>query len=363
MDEIKQPINDALQTKCKACGGIMQYSSADEDLKCIYCGNTGGLDKTPAKIKENDFEYWKNRADENNTEDVVEIPEIKCRQCGATTTLPENTSAAKCAFCGTPLIMKEASVKRFWQPEYLLPFKITEKVSRENFKKWLGKRWFLPSQLKKNGVSTDGFKGVYLPFWTYDANTHTEYTGQRGMHRTETSRNEKGEEVKRTVTDWYSASGNVNVDFDDVIVPASKTLPESIMNSLTNWDMMNCVGYKKEFLAGFITEVYQKDFREAIEDAKEKMNIVIEDTIREDIGGDEQRITSSHTQFNNVKFKHLLLPVWISAFKFNNKLYQFVINGRTGQVIGQYPKDKVKIAMLVIAIIAVIVALKMIFGQ
>lgn len=357
-----QPITDVLQTKCKSCGGFMQYSPADEDLKCIYCGYTGGLDKTPVEIEENDFEYWKNRADESIDEEVVEIPEIKCRQCGATTTLPENTSAAKCAFCGTPLIMNEASVKRFWQPEYLLPFKVTEKGSNENFKRWLGKKWFLPSQLKKSGVSTDRFKGVYLPFWTYDANTYTVYTGKRGENRTEVSRNNKGEEVRRTVTDWYNTSGSVEVFFDDIVVPASKTLPDSIMNRLTNWDMMNCVGYKKEFLAGFITEIYQRDFREAIGDAKDKMDSVIEDTIKADIGGDKQKITSSSTQYNNVKFKHLLLPVWISAFKFNNKVYQFVVNGRTGQVIGQYPKDKVKIIMLVIAIIAVIAALIMIFG-
>lgn len=363
MDINTQPITDALQTKCKSCGGIMQYSPADEDLKCIYCGYTGGLDKTPVEIEENDFEHWKNRADENTDEEVVEIPEIKCRQCGATTTLPANTSGAKCAFCATPLIMNEASVKRFWQPEYLLPFKVTEKASNENFRKWLGKKWFLPSQLKKTGVSTDSFKGVYLPFWTYDADTHTEYTGERGENRTEHYTNNKGEKAQRTVTDWYNTSGSVDVPFNDIVIPASKTLPDSIMSALTNWDMMNCVSYKKEFLAGFITEIYQRDFRESIEDAKEKMNEVIEDTINVDIGGDDQKINSQSTQFNNIKFKHLLLPVWISAFKFNNKVYQFVINGRTGKVIGQYPKDKAKIIMLVIAIIAVIAALIMIFGK
>lgn len=363
MNEIKQPITDITQTKCKACGGFMQYSPADEDLKCMYCGYTGGLDKTPIEIEENDFEYWKNRADESIDDESVEIPEIKCRQCGATTTLPENTSGAKCAFCGTPLIMNEASVKRFWKPEYLLPFKITEKKGSENFKKWLEKKWFLPTQLKKNGTSTDGFKGVYLPFWTYDADTHTDYTGKRGEYRTETTTNSKGENVKRTVTDWYSTGGSVQAHFDDIVVPASKTLPDSIMNKLTNWDMMNCVAYKKEFLAGFITEIYQRDFREAIGDAKEKMNRVIEDNIKVDIGGDDQKITSTNTKYSNVKFKHLLLPAWISAFKFNGKVYQFVINGRTGQVIGQYPKDKAKIVMLIIAIIAVVASLAMLFGK
>ena len=361
MAEIKQPITDAMQTKCKSCGGIMQYSPADEDLKCVYCGYIAELDLAAAEIKENDFNHWKDRADKNNEEQTVDVTEIKCRQCGAATSLAPNVSAARCVFCSTPLILNEASVKRFWQPEYMLPFKVTDKQSGANFKKWLGKKWFLPSQLKKGGVQTDMFKGVYLPFWTYDAETFTQYTGERGENRTEISRNNKGEEIRNTVTDWYSVSGEVSVPFDDIVVPASKTLPSNILDQLTNWDMMNCVAYRQEFMAGFITETYQIDFREGVQKAKVKMDNVIDSTIYSDIGGDNQKIGSKHTQYNDLMFKLLLLPIWISAFQFNGKLYQFVVNGRTGQVIGEYPKSTIKIVMLIVAIVAIIAALIMIF--
>ncbi len=361
MNEIKQPITDALQTKCKSCGGIMQYSPADEDLKCVYCGKIVDLDQTAAEIKENDFNYWKDRADENSEEQTVEVTEIKCRQCGATTTLAPNVSAAKCVFCSTPLILNEAAVKRFWQPEYLLPFKITEKESGTNFKKWLGKKWFLPSELKKREVDADRFKGVYLPFWTYDANTTTDYRGERGEDRTEIYRNNKGEESKRTVTDWYPRYGTITLPFDDIVVPAATTLPKKIMNKLTNWDMMNCVAYRPEFTAGFITEIYQIDFRDGVNEAKKKMDTEIESSIKADIGGNRQKIRSKYTQYNDIMFKLLLLPIWISAFKFNGKLYQFVVNGRTGQVIGEYPKSTTKIIMLIVAILAIIGALIIIF--
>ncbi len=354
-----QPITDAMQTKCSSCGGITQYSPAEQNLKCLYCGAITELDKTAAEIQENDFVHWKNRADESAVDEIIEAAEIKCRQCGANTTLPDNTAGAKCAFCGTPLIMEEAHIRKFWQPEYLLPFKITDKQSKENFRKWLGKKWFIPDKLKKSVVQTESFKGVYLPFWTYDSNTRTEYSGERGENRTVESTNSKGETVERTVTDWYKAEGVVEVAFDDIVVPGSKSLPPAIINRLTNWDMMNSVAYRKEFLAGFITEIYQRDFRDAVDDAKEKMKGVIEDSIRVDIGGDDQRIRYQNTQFNDLKFKLLLLPVWISAFRFNNKLYQFVINGRTGQVIGEYPKSTTKIVMLIAAIIAIILILKM----
>ena len=357
-----QPITDALQTKCKSCGGFMHYAPEEENLKCVYCGTVVDLDKSAAQIVENDFHYWKERANESAGDDMAEASEVKCRQCGATTSLPSHVSGAKCAFCGTPLMMNEASVKRFWQPNYLLPFKISARTGGKNFAKWLGGKWLAPSILKKSAVSHDLFKGVYLPFWTYDANTFTEYRGERGNDRREQYKDDKGETRTRIVTDWYAARGNVYVTFDDVLVPASRSLPPSIANRLTKWDMTNCVAYRKEFLAGFVTEIYQRDFRESLDDAKKLMKPIIEAEIRKDIGGDRQRIHSTQTRYDDLKFKHLLLPVWISAFKFNNKLYQFVVNGRTGQVIGEYPKSTGKIVLVVLGVIAAIAALWWLFG-
>ena len=362
MDNYKSPITDALQTKCSACGGFMEYSPAAENLKCKYCGIITELDKTSAVIHENDFLYWKDRADESAGDEMVETTKIKCQQCGANTTFQPNVSGAKCAFCDTPLIMNEASVKRFWQPEYLLPFKITSKSCGTNFNRWLAGKWLAPSSLKKSGIQPDSFKGVYLPFWTYDANTLTDYKGERGINRREKYTNKEGKAVDRIVTDWYHASGNVRVEFDDVLVPASQTLPPSIANVLTNWDLMNCVAFRKEFLAGFITEIYQRDFRDSLDGAKKKMELIIENAICRDIGGDKQRIQAKNIQYNDLKFKHLLLPVWISAFRFQNKVYQFVVNGRTGQITGDYPKSTAKIVSIVLAVIAVIWALYYFLG-
>ena len=120
---------------------------------------------------------------------------------------------------------------------------------------------------------------------------------------------------------------------------------------------MNCVAFRKEFLAGFITEIYQRDFRDSLDGAKKKMELIIENAICRDIGGDKQRIQAKNIQYNDLKFKHLLLPVWISAFRFQNKVYQFVVNGRTGQITGDYPKSTAKIVSIVLAVIAVIWAL------
>jgi ribosomal protein S27E len=359
----RQPVTDAMQTKCPACGGIMQYSPADENLKCVYCGGTTELDKTPVEIHENDFLEWKERADaEAPNESMAEAAEIKCRQCGATTSLPPNVSGAMCAFCGTPLIMQEASVRRFWQPEYLLPFKVTNRQGADNFKYWLRRRWFLPTALKKYGANADTLRGVYLPYWTYDAETSTDYTGERGEDRTESYRNEKGETLNRTVTDWYGCSGHVRLSFDDVTVPATDTLPRAILDSVAQWDMENCVAYRKEFLAGFVTELYRRDFREAFADAKEKMRADIETAVKGDIGGDRQRIASQTTGYDGVKFKHLLLPVWVSAFRYKEKIYQFVVNGRTGRVAGRYPRSAAKVVLFWLSVLAATALLVWLIG-
>ena len=342
---------EAMQTKCKSCGGIMQYSPADKDLKCIYCGLSSELDHTAVEIEENDFDYWKDHADEYNEEQTVEMTEIKCKQCGATTTLEPNISAGKCAFCSTPLILNEASVKRFWQPEYLLPFKVANRDCDAHVSKWLSKQWFMPSKLKKGGLDKDAFKGIYMPFWTYDAETHTSYIGERGVEHLDTGTDD--DDSISSETTWRKVTGKVSNSFDDVVVPATATLPSEISNGLVNWDMENCVPYQPEFLAGFTTEIYQTDFREGLELAKKKMDYVINATIRKDIGGDEQKITSKETLYSDVMFKLLLLPIWISAFRYNGKLYQFVVNGRTGEVVGEYPKSKFKLALAVIAILVI----------
>lgn len=358
--EINDASNDALQTKCRSCGGFMQYSPQEQNLKCIYCGSISKLEKTPVEIKENSYERWKDIAAEAECDNYVQTTEIRCRQCGATITMPANTSGAKCSFCGTPLILNEASVKRFWQPDYLIPFKISDKMSRANFGKWIGKKWFAPSNIKKGGLDMDNFQGVYLPYWTYDAHTQTSYIGERGVHRTEEYANDKGEKQRRTVTDWYPASGSVVMDFDDIMVPAGgkNRLPANILNSLTNWNMVECVPYRKEFLAGFTTEIYERDFRDSLEAAKKQMESSIDNEVRNDIGGDAQRVHTMDTEYSDIMFKLLLLPIWVSAFRYNGKQYQFVVNGSTGEVLGQYPRSTGKIVLVTVL---VIIALYLLF--
>jgi hypothetical protein len=191
---------------------------------------------------------------------------------------------------------------------------------------------------------------MYLPYWTYDTKTYTQYRGEKGINRTETEYyyetvDGKSERKTRTrvVTDWYPAGGSINNDFDDVLVNASNSLPRKYVEALEPWDVKSLEPFNENYLAGFKSESYQIGLKDGFDLAKEKMEPTIETTIRSDIGGDHQRIHSKQTEYNNITFKHTLLPLWISSFRYNNKAYRFLINARTGLTKGDRPYSAGKI--------------------
>jgi hypothetical protein len=126
------------------------------------------------------------------------------------------------------------------------------------------------------------------------------------------------------------------------------------VNELEPWDLPELVGYNDSYLAGFVTESYQTQLKEGFDEAKERIRPVIETTVRADIGGDVQQIHSVNTSYNDITFKHILLPLWISAYRFEDKVYRFTVNARTGEVQGERPYSAWKIFFFVLTILAVV---------
>lgn len=358
----EDPYQNAQQTKCPACGGVMRYSPAKQALECLYCGHVEKIDITPVPLE--GHPYKERSGQEPPPFHPAEACEVKCRQCGATVTLAENVTAARCPFCGTSLILDDAQNLRSEQPEYILPFSIDEKQAREAYKKWLAGKWWAPGKLRKNVADTNSFQGVYLPFWAYAAEAGTDYVGARGERRTRTRR-VNGKTETYTETEWYRVSGHVDNSFDfaDLLIPGSSTLPADIMEKLRAWDFDHVVAFDPKFLSGFVSELYSKDQHQAWGQAQQEAQQVIDQDIRRDIGGDEQRIEQSRTTYSEVMFLLMQLPVWVSSFRYGDKLYQFVVNGRTGEVQGHYPKSTLKIVLVTLLVIAAAVALYYFLNQ
>lgn len=344
---------------CTSCGADLKYKAGTQHLSCEYCGAENEIPQAEGEIEELDFHAY--LTGKSDREEKITEHFIKCESCGASSTIEPNITAGSCPYCDTPLIVENAKDETVIQPKSLLPFKLSGKEAKEEFKTWVSKLWFAPNDLKKAVLNFDHFKGIYIPYWTFDTDTTSIYVGQRGEYyyvNESYTTTENGKSVTKTRqvrhTRWYSVSGHVHKFFDDILTVATKSLPEKYIYKLEPWDLENLVTFNKSFLSGFITEKYQIELDEGFEIAKGIAEKEIQHLVRRDIGGDEQRILSLNTNYKDITFKHLLLPVFVSAYNFKGKLYQFLVNGRTGEVQGQRPYSAFKIAMAVVAVLIVI---------
>lgn len=353
------PATGMRQYPCKNCGADLRFAPGTNALVCPYCGTENEIAAADTAIEELDFEAAVRGL--AGSAETLEVVTAKCSNCGAETTLDPNVTADVCAFCGAPLVLEGAST-RLIKPQSLLPFRVTEAEAQAAFQKWLKGLWFAPNDVKRHSGANRGLTGLYIPHWTYDAATDTRYTGQRGTYyyTTETyTATENGKPVTRTRqvrhTAWSPAAGRVHVDFDDVLVCASETLPAVYRPRLGPPELQALVPYTDAYLSGFRTEHYTVGLEEGFRAACEQMQPEIDRVIRNDIGGDEQRISHKDTTYRDVTFKHILVPLWLSTYRYKDKPYRFVVDARTGRVQGERPWSVVKIALAVLAVLLVVV--------
>lgn len=359
MEEKKVVQSKQNEIDCKNCGAKLNFAPGTDSLECQFCGALNEIkineEARAEAIQELDFNAYI-----NNQIDIapkIEISTIKCNACGGETSFDPNIVSDECDFCGSPLVSSEAHTSQVIAPKAILPFKINQKEGFNLYKTWLNKLWFAPNKLKKQAKQTEELSGIYTPYWTYDSDTNTNYTGQRGDdYQTTETYYEDGQQKSRTVTKtrWTYTSGRVSRFFDDIMVPASNTLPRKYIDKLEPWDLQNLVPYDTKYLAGFKTETYQLGLPEGFTLAKEKMDPIIRSDIKRNIGGDHQTISSMNTQYYKTTFKHILLPIWLSAYKYNEKVYRFMINARTGEVQGERPWSWFKITLAVLGVAAII---------
>ncbi|HEY8969516.1 MAG TPA: hypothetical protein VIM64_10490 [Puia sp.] len=356
--------NTTLQ--CSSCGATLHFAPGTHQLQCSYCGAANDIAETDSSPIVS-FDYEEFIANGNGGEASKIASVISCKNCGASTTLPPEVNSDNCPFCASPLVLSEAQTQQIRKPHYILPFLVPQQKALEDFRSWLKRLWFAPSDLTKM-VSGDArqFKGVYIPHWSYDADTMSDYVGSRGeyYYTTETyTETVDGEEVTRTRevrhTAWFPTSGQVSNTFNDILISASNSLPQDVAARLEPWRLESLVHYNEQYVSGFRSELYQLDATRCLEEAKRRMQPYIRESILNDIGGDEQVIDNIDTSYGNIGLKYILLPAWISAYRYNNKLYHFTVNACTGEVVGERPYSAMKIALAVIAGIILIILLVM----
>ncbi len=341
---------------CTGCGAKLSFAPGTDTLKCEFCGTTNQIAGNEDQVEELDYATYL-KALEGKAE-TLEEEQVRCEKCGAEQNLGSALFASKCAFCSADIVSRSYANRRI-KPKSIVPFQVDRQHALEEFRRWIRKQWLAPGDLKRYAQSDAGVSGMYLPYWTYDCQTSADYVGERGddyyVDENYTSTNSRGETVtstrRRKETRWSAASGHVEGFHDDVLVMASKSLPANILGAASRWNLKGLVPYQPEFVSGFQAEAYQVGLKDGFPIARQVVDAQVAQRIRADIGGDQQRIRDVSTRYSDVRFKHVMLPVWISAYRYRDKVYRFLINGQTGEVSGESPKSWWKIALLVFAIL------------
>jgi len=341
--------------KCPQCGATMDYDPSTGGLYCPFCDYREEIKAENAAGEETAKELDFSKAEfTGNCDWGVSQKTVTCKSCGAVSVYDALEVASECPYCGSNQVMEASDVKTL-APNGVVPFAVTDKDASQKFLTWIKKKWFAPKAAKES-AKADAFKGIYLPYWTFDADTKSDYTAEYGIDR-KVKRGDK-EEI---VTDWHRTQGHYEHFIDDALVAGSNEQNQYILQKAEPYDTNDCKAYKPEYLAGFSAQRYSVGLKDAWEKAKlfikDRLSNLISSKITSEHNADRVRNLVFSTTYSNITYKYVMLPVWLSTYKYNGKTYQFVVNGQSGKVGGEYPISpwRVLIAILIgIAIIALI---------
>jgi hypothetical protein len=316
---------------------------------------------TKAVVNRDWDEFWRKHGADTS---VIEghSSQVACEACGAVVLMDDKVATDRCGFCGAHLVNQPVAAQGMIPVGSVVPFAIAENQAVEAFNGWIATRWFAPGTLNEF-ANLGKLTGMYVPYWTYDSMTYSRYFGERGDHytvtETYTEKDAQGNDVVKTRqvthTNWTSVSGQIQHFFEAVLVCASRSLPPGLVRWLESWNLKKLERFRPEFLSSFQTERYAIGLKEGFDRAKAIMDGHIRQLCCRAIGGDEQRIQSVQTQHVGITFQHVLLPVWVAAYRYKNTAYQILVNGQTGQVTGNRPYSVAKILLLAGAVILAIV--------
>jgi Zn finger protein HypA/HybF involved in hydrogenase expression len=348
---------------CQSCGGQMGYDAASQGMACPHCGQKQGVAVTGGggAIRTIPLEQGMQLAQKGLG---AQVQTVKCDDCGATVNVGQGELTAKCAFCGSSKVISQATDDSAIRPESLVPFGITKQAANDGFAKWLGGLWFRPNDLTKLGKVQD-MGGVYVPYWSFDSGVQSSWTAERGFYYYVNENVQETDAEGRTVwiekqvqkTRWEYATGRRQDYYKDVLVCAGRGLPEDIVKRFASFDMSKLVVYDPHFLAGWKAESYALELMPGWQKGEEIIVSSQHRRCEQDVGGDTQRGLSIANVYSQRAFKHVLLPIWISAFRYKNKVYRFLVNGQTGEIVGEAPWSIPKIASLIVLIAAIIGAI------
>lgn len=333
-------MSDIIEYKCPCCGGAVEFNSSVQKMKCPYCDTEFEVDTLRTYNEElNNNEAsemkWEKETDsqwKDGEQDGMKI--YSCKSCGGEIIADENTGATSCPYCGNPVVMTGQFAGEL-RPDYIIPFKVDKKAAKEALKKHVSGKRLLPKVFKSEN-HIDEIKGIYVPFWLFDADVDADvkYDGERYRFWSDS-------DYDYTETSHYLISRKGNISFNNVPVDGSLKMPDDITESIEPFDFSEAVDFNTAYLAGYLADKYDVDSENSVQRANERIKRSTENAFRNTVDHyDSVTIKSSNIKLSNGKAKYVLYPVWILNTTWKNEKYTFAMNGQTGKFVGNMPLDK-----------------------
>lgn len=357
---------------CPACGGEAHWNPGKQALVCPYCGTV-----SPAQlelnasgeqvIREHDLAAALRQLPSDKRGWQAAKTQVRCQHCNAISVFDPERVAQRCDFCGASALVPYEQIQESISPESLLPMRLTETQVREAMRRWYGTRWFAPNKLKSRAL-TDIVRGVYVPYWTFDAQVHADWTAESGYYYwvTETYRDSNGRTQTRQVRKirWQWSSGSLDHFFDDELIPASRGVHANLLRNVEPFPTGQLTHYNPGYLSGWIVERYQIDLVAAAQHSREQMDQKLRALCAKQVPGDTHRNLNVDADYSHLTFKHILVPIWLLSYTYGRRNFQVVINGVSGAIAGEYPKSWIKITLAVLGAVALaIFILWMVHGR
>ncbi len=332
---------DTLQEyKCPCCGGAIAFDSTLQKLKCPYCDTEFDIETLENYGKElegepDDSMSWETSAGVDWQEGEADgLRSYICKSCGGEIVADDTTAATSCPFCGNPVVMS-GQVSGYLKPDYVIPFKLDKKAAKEALKKHYSGKKLLPKVFKDEN-HIDEIRGVYVPFWLFDADAdaHIRYKATRVRAWSDSDYN-------YTETSFFSVVRGGSIGFQRVPVDGSSKMPDDLMESVEPFYFEDAVDFHTAYLAGYLADKYDVDAEAAVPRANERIKSSTADAFAQTVQGYATvtpEATGIHLQ--NGRAKYALYPVWLLNTTWKGKKYTFAMNGQTGKFVGDLPLDK-----------------------
>ena len=333
-------MSDLMEYKCPCCGGGIEFNSDVQRMKCPYCDTEFDIatlqayDEELKKESEPREDQWEKSETQWEQGETDGMYVYLCNSCGGEVIADQTTAATHCPFCGNPDIMKDRFAGDL-RPDYISPFKLDKETAKQMLKQHFKGKRLLPKAFK-NENHIDEIKGVYVPFWLFDANVRADlrYRGTR-VRRWSDSR------YVYTETSYFAIMRGGDIAFDHVPADGSTKMADDLMESLEPFDFSQAVPFTTAYLSGYLADRYDVLPETCLLRANERIDRSTKDAFASTIHG-FATVTPEGGGLNvqNGKAKYALYPVWLLTTSWKGKSYLFAMNGQTGKFVGDLPVDK-----------------------